>query len=125
MRNKTMSNHLLSHTETSEPKKSQGLHSHSLTSKIRYTDAVKELLQKYNAFWLLDEIIFFQSFEELSSEPVQIWKVEGFPSRSGRLLCEGEDGFRFLNKILFSTDFPLSCCTFLLKKDVLHLEEES
>lgn len=121
-----MTNFLLPQTDLNrEPPKSGRLYSHTITSKIRYTEAVKELLETHKAFRILDEIIFFQSFEEISSEPVQIWKVEVFPSRSGRLLCEGEDGFRFLNKILFSMDFPLPHCIFLLKNDVIHLEEES
>lgn len=100
------------------------LYQHSVSSDIRYSAAVKTFVEQYKAFWLLDEILFFQSFSEISNEPVQVWKFHVYPSGSGCLRCEDEKGDVLLTKVIFSIGFSLPGMTLFLKEKVIQLPEE-
>lgn len=79
--------------------------------KTMYTDGVKFLAEKAQAFWLIDEIALANRFTPLfAKHPFQVWKLRKDPEKKNEAEWTVEDGNKnvIYRKHLDFTDFPLS-----------------
>lgn len=106
----------------------QTYHSHWLP-RFYYTDGIKFLADKAQAYWLIDAIASHQTNPNLLSNPalreIQFWKLEVNSDKpvlegtegSARLICVEDDGMPpTITQTIPCTDFPLDKITLYLQK---------
>jgi hypothetical protein len=108
----------------------------SPVTKMKYTEGIREIAEKYNSYWFLDIIASYQ--EKLKNEEFQTWKLEreysysvvddvrvvGQRKDSFNVVCDdGNDKVLIKQKIPFS-DFPFDEYTVWCIEGVLILPIE-
>lgn len=91
-----------------------------------YTDGVKFLHQKAQAYWLLDSIALYQ--QKVLADPMlqefQIWRLKLTKDKAAVLTCERDTNDIFLTENIPYTDFPLPEIKLYLENGVLCLPSE-
>jgi len=90
-----------------------------------YTDGVKFLAKKADAYWLLDSIALYQPkcLKDPMLQEIQFWKLK-VKDNSGVLTCERDKNDVFLTENIIYTDFPLEEITLYLENGILCLPSE-
>lgn len=80
---------------------------HTVNRQVRFTDGVKYVADRANAYWLLDEIAMIQMFnKQIANKRFQVWKLQVAHDLSAELLCEDGNSRIVYSKEIASTDFP-------------------
>lgn len=80
---------------------------HVLNRKVLFTDGVRYVANRAEAFWLVDEIALIQLFDKrVVAEEFQVWKLRVNANRSAQLVCEDGCNNVVYTKSIPSTDFP-------------------
>lgn len=80
---------------------------HALNRKVLYTDGVRYVANRAEAFWLIDEIALIQLFDKrVATEEFQVWKLRINANRTAQLDCEDGNNNVVYTKPIPSTDFP-------------------
>jgi len=89
-----------------------------------YTEGVRFMAEKLEAFWLLDMIFIYQQQKIVAEEAFQVWKLKVHEDDSADLVLEDGDHQKVkLFQIPF-TDFPLEEFTLWLVNKTLMLPSE-
>ena len=87
---------------------------------ITYTDGVKFMAEKAEAYWLIDAIASYQS-----KEPFQLWELAVKDDRSAVLTARTDsDQDPFITQEIPYTDFPMERITLWVSDGVLLLPSE-
>ena len=89
---------------------------------FRYTDGVKYLAEKAEAYWLLD-YIFSNQISPVKEQPLQVWKITVIDNEGFIKVEDGNNNVVKEFKIPF-TDFPLKEYTLWFTDNVLLLKSE-
>lgn len=102
---------------------SEKLYSHSFLN-YKYTDGVRYLAQKGQAYWLIDTIVAWQTKDSLRREFFQVWKLT--VSEDCTAILEATDGNdnQLVRQEIEFTDFPLSEVILYLIDNILLLPSE-
>ncbi len=93
--------------------------------KYTYTDGVRYLAQKAEAYWLIEKIFFSQSDSTtLRKEAFQVWDLKVSADKTARLTCHDGENNRLHREKLTFTDFPLKEITLYFTNNVLLLPSE-
>lgn len=96
------------------------------TKKLKYTDGVKFIAEKYGAYWLIDAIASYQGSKALNVEDLkrfQLWELK-VDSGTATLKCKPDSGQPpVIRQWIEFTDFPESI-TLYVEGDVLLLPLE-
>ena len=78
-----------------------------LFGKFVYTEGVKHLAEKAEAYWLIDYVFSNQLDKKIKAEEFQVWKIKVCDDKSAVIRVEdGNDNLVKQFKLEF-TDFPL------------------
>lgn len=92
---------------------------------IIYTHGIKYVMEKTEAYWLLDEIVYSQRVSlALAAAEFQVWKLNVNANRSAILTCEDGEGNRVFTKPVQYTNFPLDEITLYFTDNVILLPSE-
>ena len=95
---------------------------------IRYTDGVKYLADRGEAYWLLDAIASWQSDPRVSEDrmlqQIQFWKLTVNDDGSALLVCERDSDDVAVTQEIPFTDFPLKKIKLYYQQGVLLLPSE-
>jgi hypothetical protein len=72
-----------------------------------YTDGAKYLADNAGAYWLLDAIFSWQTEENVSQEPFQVWCLSVNDDTSALLTGDDGNGKEIASQDIPFTDFPL------------------
>lgn len=87
---------------------SENFYQHSLSRRVVYTDGVKFLAEKAEAYWLIDKIAANCCYNpDLKREEFQVWKLRRNATGTGAKITveDGNDRVRYSEDIDF-TVFP-------------------
>jgi hypothetical protein len=94
--------------------------------QFTYTDGVKFLAEKADAYWLVDAIASYQP--QLLHDPMlkdfQIWRLIVNEDKSARLVCERDTDDVVVTQNMRYADFPLTEVKLYLAGGVLMLTSE-
>lgn len=92
---------------------------------LKYTDGVKFLADRAEAYWLVDLIAMHQPncLTDPMLQEIQFWKLK-VENQSGVLTCERDEGDVYLSEQIPFTNFPLEHITLYLSGGVLYLPSE-
>ena len=100
-----------------------------LFRKYNYTDGVRYLAQKAEAYWLIEAIFSWQCEKVIRNDSYlqefQIWKLEVKEDSSAVLSCYNELEEVIVSQNIPYTDFPLKEITLYLSNKILMLTTES
>lgn len=99
---------------------------HVYGPRLKYTDGVKYVCEKGEAFWLLDLINSYElHVKPVIAEEFQVWKLTvDLEKNEGVMTCDdGNDNIIITQRIPF-TDFPLKEIKFYYEYGVLMLPTE-
>ena len=117
---------VLTQTELDAFVGTENIYQHSLG--ICYTDGVKYLATKGEAFWLLDAIASHQTQQILSQpelQEFQIWELTVAEDKSAVLTCRADTNTEpVVRQEIEYTDFPLKSLKLYLEEKVLLLPSE-
>lgn len=103
---------------------SEVLYRHPLISNVKYTLGVKYVAEAVGAYWLLDEVVFAQRYEQcLNMEEFRVWALN-VSGQVGQLTCDDGNGNVLLQKVIEFTDFPDSRIKFYCTENVILLPSE-
>ena len=103
---------------------SEKFHRYGMATEFIYTEGVKAVVEKCEAYWFLDLIISHQMFESVSKEPFQVWTLKRLLEfQFIALATDGNDNWVSSQKIPFS-DFPYDSVTIWLVDKCLLLPSE-
>jgi hypothetical protein len=90
---------------------SEVLYRHPLVG-IQYTEGVRYVAQKAEAYWLIEMIAFWQEVSAVKDDPmlqeIQFWKLTVQEDHSATLICERDSGDVAVTQQIPFTDFPLA-----------------
>ena len=97
--------------------------------KIEYTEGIKFLADKAQAYWLIDAIVSYQSKSLLQQYPelteFQLWQLEVNEDKTAVLTCRADSGCEpIIVQHIELTTFPLQSIKFYLCHQVLMLTSE-
>ncbi len=95
-----------------------------LFKKFVYTEGVRFLAQKAEAYWLIDYILSNQIDEQVKAVDFQAWKIKVNENNSALIRLEDGDGNLVKEFRLEFTDFPLKEFTLWLYNNTLLLPSE-
>lgn len=102
---------------------SENFYRHNL-SGIVYTDGIKELAEKCNAYWLLDLIVSHQLHEQVKNQPFQVWDLQREKESAFTIRCtDGNFNYVTSQEIAFS-DFEYDLATVWLVDGCIMLPSE-
>ena len=105
----------------------ENIYQHFL-GKINYTDGVKHLATKGEAFWLIDAIASHQTRQLLSQQDLQefqLWQLTVSEDSSAVLTCQSDSNTEpVVRQEIPYTDFPLNFIKLYLVEQVLMLTSE-
>jgi hypothetical protein len=78
---------------------------HYLIKDVLYTEGVKYVADSAVAYWLLDEMAFFQSIKKVAAEAFQVWSL-AVKNNQATLTCDDGNNNVVLSKTIAFTDFP-------------------
>ena len=97
---------------------------HMMISDVCWTEGVQFLVEKANAFWLVNEIAFSQKEKRIKHEEFQMWILSIKHDSSAQIVCYGTDkkGMEVIiyQKEIEYTDFPLKNVSFYVAKESEH-----
>ena len=100
-----------------------------LFRNYNYTDGVRYLAQKAEAYWLIEAIFSWQYEKVIKNnyylQNFQIWKLEVKEDSSAILSCYGDVEKPIASQNIAYTDFPLKEITLYLSNKILMLTTES
>jgi hypothetical protein len=98
------------------------------TKRFSYTEGIKYLADRANAYWLIDTIASFQFSPTIVRDPmlkeIQFWKLRVNADKSAILTCERDSDDIALTQEIEFTDFPKERITLYLSNSVLMLPTE-
>ncbi|MDI1254573.1 MAG: hypothetical protein PSV16_00605 [Flavobacterium sp.] len=97
---------------------------HMIVRAVLYTDGIKYLAERAGAYWLIDEIAFYQLSKPVAVEEFQLWKLTVDPDEKGILQCEDGNGRILLTKKIPYTDFPFDDIKIFFTNNVMMLPSE-
>ncbi|MEZ4782441.1 MAG: hypothetical protein R3F28_00060 [Candidatus Kapaibacterium sp.] len=97
---------------------------HALVSTVFYTDGVRYMAEKGEAYWLIDEIAFAQKVEDVAAEEFQHWTLKVSKDHSAVLKCSDGSCRIVFNKSIPFTDFPLDEISLYYTNNVILLPSE-
>lgn len=92
--------------------------------RFRYTDGVKFLAEKANAYWLIEYIFSSQPHRSLRNEQFQVWKIAVKKDNTARVSVEDGNDNTLVQFNLEFTDFPLKEFALWLIDNTLILPSE-
>ena len=93
---------------------SEDFHRHSVAKKFVYTAGVKDLVDKCEAYWLIDLILSHQIYPRVQKEEFQVWDLKREEKNRFVIVCtDGNHNKVTSQKIPFS-DFPYDIATLWL-----------
>jgi hypothetical protein len=101
------------------------LYSHRFLN-YKYTEGVRYVAQKGQAYWLIDTIVAWQTKDSLRREFFQTWKLTVSESEDRTAILEATDGNdkQLVRQKIEYTDFPLPKISFYLCDNILMLPSE-
>jgi len=96
---------------------------HPLYNKSVYTDGVKFIAEKAEAYWLLEHILANQTLPVLKGEEFQVWKIMVSESKATITVEDGDKNI-FKRFDIPYTDFPLEEFSIWVEGNVLLLPSE-
>ena len=93
-------------------------------SLILYTDGVKELVEKCNAYWLIDLIISHQCREVVNLESFQVWDLKRVTNDVFTILATDGNHNKVTSQEIPFSDFPYDLVTIWLVDGCLLLPSE-
>lgn len=97
---------------------------HGRNRKVLYTEGVRYVAEKAEAYWLVDEIALAQVNDKVVADtPFQVWQLSVRDS-AAMLVCEDGDGTTVYSKQIKFTDFPEPGIRFFFTDNVLMLPSE-
>lgn len=104
---------------------SEHLYRHASNPKILFSEGVKQIADRANAYWLLDEIAEMQIYDhQVASEQFQVWKLVVNDDKSADLFCENEYTRVIYSKEISSANFPGRGITLWLSENTILLPGE-
>lgn len=98
---------------------------HPLFRKYFYTDGVKFLAEKGEAFWLIDDILMYQNMNEnLKNQPFCLWTLILNDIGGAVLTCDDGNYNELFSQEITFTDFPLKQIKLYCIDNVLLLTSE-
>lgn len=103
----------------------------TIVPSITYTDGAKYVADTAGAYWLLDDIALYNTYEKtVQKEEFQVWKLAvNLEEKTGVLTCSdgGKNGHK--SKVVFTkqipfTDFPVSELVIWFTDNVILLPSE-
>jgi hypothetical protein len=98
---------VLTHSDLRQFTGSERWFRHSTLRKILYTEGVQYLVEKGEAYWLLDKIAANQLEPKIRAEEFQVWKLKVNENCTGTVTAEDGDGNVIHSEDIRWTDFPL------------------
>ena len=116
---------MLNHADLNQFTSTTQYYKHCLRQFI-YTDGVKYLAEKANAYWLLDAIASHQPqlLKDHELKEFQHWKLTMSADHTAQLVCFRDTDEPVLAQHIEFTDFPLNEVRLYLVKKVLLLPSE-
>lgn len=103
---------------------SERWYQHYLVKSITYTEGVRYLAARVEAYWRIDEIVFAQKAnKEMLQQRMQIWHLN-VKDNEGELTCIGDDETIIFKKKIPYTDFPMKSFKLYFSNNVLLLPSE-
>lgn len=101
---------------------------HQLTQLI-YTDGVKEIADKYEAYWLIDKILILNRTANFFGEDFQHWTLQRVidndkPTPHMCLMMDDGNGVVIFATSLPYTDFKADVVTMYFENETLYLPQE-
>jgi hypothetical protein len=93
-------------------------------SLILYTDGVKELAEKCNAYWLIDLIISHQCHQKINLERFQVWDLKRVQENVFTILATDGNHNKVTSQEIPFSDFPYDLATIWLVDGCLMLPVE-
>ena len=106
---------------------SESFYCHSLG--LRYTDGVKFMAERAEAYWLIDAIASYQTDKHISQDPIlkacQVWQLVVHDDKSVTLIVRADsDQAPAITQEIPCTDFPLPEITLWISVGTLMLPSE-
>ena len=116
--------HPLTYTKLVQFTGTENWYAHSLVPSIFYTDGIKYMAEKGEAYWLIDEIAFSQKIKAVAAEEFQCWLLLVSADHSALLVCSDREDNVVFKKSIPYTDFPLSDISIYYTNNVIFLPSE-
>jgi hypothetical protein len=84
----------------------ENYYKHWLGNKFVYTDGIKAMAEKFNAYWLVDIPFTWQSKEKVYREKFQVWRLESQEGRAVITMRSDDDKPVIVCQRIPLTDFP-------------------
>jgi hypothetical protein len=97
---------------------------HGLVRHVLYTDGVRYLAEKANAYWLVDAIASVQLESKVRYEEFQVWNLQRMAGNQAVLIGEDGNGNEIYRQDIPFTDFPLDEIKLYFTNNVLMLPSE-
>ena len=93
-------------------------------SDFRYTDGIKQLAEKAEAYWLIDVIASYQSEPKVKSLSIQFWRLN-VADKKATIICQEDTGIKpVVTQKIEYTDFPEGEIMLYVQNGVLFLPSE-
>ncbi|MFT3793659.1 DUF6876 family protein [Flavobacterium sp.] len=81
---------------------------HGLNRNCLYTDGVRYIADKGEAYWLIDEVALSQMLGTIRYQEFQVWTLKvNLDESKGVLTCDDGNDKILLSKPIHFTDFPM------------------
>ena len=82
-------------------------HRHAINRKVFFTDGVKYVAERAEAYWLIDEVALTQHYVmRVAAQEFQVWNLQVNADSSAQLVCEDGNHNALYTKTIPFTDFP-------------------
>jgi len=102
---------------------SENFYSHQL-APILYTDGVKDLAEKCQAYWLIDLIISHQCHQHVKDEAFQVWDLKRVKDDSFTIIATDGNHNKVTSQEIPFSDFPYDVATLWLVDGCILLPTE-
>jgi hypothetical protein len=113
----------LTHDELTQFTGTDNYYSHSLLRNLTYTDGVKYLAERAQAYWLIDLVASWQLEKKVRAEAFQVWTLTVTNSKA-IAVCDDGNGNVVASQEIEFTDFPLDSVKLYLTGGVILLPSE-
>ena len=91
---------------------------------IVYTDGIKSLAEKCQAYWLIDLIVSHQCNKTVSLEPFQVWELKRQEGNVFNIVATDGNNCKIATQHIPFSDFPYDLATLWLVDGCLLLPKE-
>jgi len=100
---------------------SENFYRHRVAKKFTYTQGVREMVNKCEAYWLLDLIISHQVHDKVNKEEFQVWDLKRVEGNQFTILATDGNHNKVTSQEIPFSDFPYDLATIWLVDDCMIL----